>query len=256
MAMLDSGLALGRALGRPVRLIWRLRPELNCRFERLFEPIPGLARVTHVRAWLGLDSLRLRMGQWAADWRGAHTIRRGELRKIRKRPDAVLQRARDSRELRVRGDARFYRDARPYAGFRPVAALRERIEPVVARLGDAVGVHVRRGDHDLARRSSPLEGFVQAMRGERTARPGTRFFLATDDGEVRRDLQAEFGADVEFREARSMDRNDPRAIEDALVDLWCLAACRSILGSAGSTFSRAAWELRGIPHRVIDVTAP
>lgn len=255
MDMLDSGLALGRALGRPVQLLWKLRPELNCRFERLFEPIPGLAGVTHIRAWFGLDSLNLRLRQWCADRRGADTIHRSELRSIRNDPSEVLERARASKELRVRGDARFYQDETLYAGFRPVAALRARIEPVAAVLGDAVGVHVRRTDHEEARQASTLEGFVAAMHDERAARPGTSFFLATDDAEVRRDLRAEFGDALVLREPRSLDRNDPRAIEDAVVDLWCLAACRMVLGSRGSTFSRAAWQLRGIPHRVIDVAS-
>ena len=253
MAAIDSALALGRVLGRPVHVIWKLGRALNCRFPRLFEPLPGVASLTHIRnnqMW-GMFSLRLR--QKLAEWRGADTWWREEVPSLRQDPIALLERARRARELRIRADTRFFAQGPLYVGFRPAPALAARIAAATEGLGEAVGVHVRRTDHAEAIRRSPLTAFVAALHEERRRNPGTRIFASTDDPEVLRVLHAEFGDALRHNPPTAFSRLDPRAIENAVVDLWCLASCRFLLGSHGSTFSDAAWQLKGIPHRIIDV---
>lgn len=253
MAMLDSALALGRVLGRPVRVLWRLGHQLNCPLERLFEPLPGIERVGHVHNDRALGRLSLRTRQLWANLRGTDTWRRRELYVMREDPAAVLERARHSPRLRIRGDTRFWEDGPLFQGFRPVSTLARRIEVASRGLDGAVGVHIRRTDHVLAMQRSPVEAYQEALRAERRAKPGTRFFVATDDPEVLRMLKEEHGDAVTHTTPRSLDRNQPEAIEDAVVDLWCLASCRSLIGSIASTFSQTAWQLRGIPHQLIDV---
>ncbi len=260
MAAIDSALALGRVLGRPVHVIWKLGRALNCRFHRLFEPLPGVASVTHIQnnqMW-GMFSLRLR--QKLAEWRGADTWWREDLPNLSQDPEALeerglrlLERARLARELRIRADTRFFAHGPLYVGFRPAPALATRIATAAEGLGDAVGVHVRRTDHAEAIRRSPLTAFVEALREERRRNPGTRIFASTDDPEVLRVLRAEFGDALRHNPPTAFSRLDPRAIENAVVDLWCLASCRFLLGSHGSTFSEAAYQLKGIPHRIVDV---
>lgn len=251
MVTLDSALALGRVLDRPVHVLWKLGRALNCRFHRLFEPLPGVARVSHVHnnQMLGMFSLRLR--QKLADLRGADTWWRDEIYGLRQDPTALLERARRSRELRIRADTRFFADGPLFAGFRPAPALAARIASAAHDLSDAVGVHVRRTDHADAIRLSPLTAFVEALHDELRRAPGTRIFASTDDPEVLRVLRAEFGDALRHNPPTAFDRLDPRAIENAVVDLWCLASCRLLFGSHGSTFSKTAWQLKGIPHRIV-----
>ncbi|MFM8979032.1 MAG: hypothetical protein ACKOSS_00995 [Planctomycetia bacterium] len=253
MAMLDSALALGRRLQRPVHVLWKLGHQLNCRLERLFEPLPGLASIAcvHNDTLAGRISTRVRQG-WA-DLRGTDTWYRAGLYTLRNDPQALLERARQAARLRIRGDTRFYADGAPFQGFRPAPALAARIAQASRGLEQALGVHIRRTDHAEALRRSPLEAFQQALRQERRRDPGTRFYVATDDSAVLQALVQEHGAAIVHSTPRSLDRNCPEAIEDALLDLWCLSRCRAVLGSVGSTFSETAWQLRDIPHRVVDV---
>lgn len=255
MAMLDSGLALGRRLGRPVHVLWKLGHQLNCRLERLFEPLPGLASIAcvHNDTLAGRISTRVRQG-WAT-LRGADTWYRAGLSTLRDDPAALLERARRAARLRIRGDTRFYADGPLFAGFRPAPALAARIAKASHGLEHALGVHLRRTDHVQALRRSPLAAFQQALRAARQADPQACFYVATDDPDVLRTLVDEHGEAIRHSTPRSLDRNCPEAIEDAVVDLWCLAACRALLGSVGSSFSETAWQLRGIPHRLVDVEA-
>jgi len=251
MAMLDSALALGRVLERPVHVLWKLGRSLNCRLDELFEPLPGVASVTYVHDNRPLGKLSLRVRQKLADWRGVDTWRRQELYSIRQDATALLERARRSDELRIRGDTRFFAKGRLYADFRPVPVLATRILAASEGLEAAVGVHVRRTDHAEAIRLSPLSAFVEALREERRREPGVKIFVSTDDPEVLRTLREELGEALRHNPPEAFDRSDPRAIENAVVDLWCLASCRFLLGSHGSTFTEAAWQLKGIPHRIV-----
>jgi hypothetical protein len=50
---------------------------------------------------------------------------------------------------------------------------------------------------------------------------------------------------------RSYDRESVSSIEDAVIDIFCLAKAKKILGSAGSSFSEMAAELGGIPLEIV-----
>jgi hypothetical protein len=253
MAMVDSALALGRTLGRPVHLVWVLRPELNARFEDLFEPLPGLERVVQVKAYGSWGHLKLRLRKGLARLLGTEVWGHRFLDRLCADRQALLERARAARGLRIRGDGRFFEDGPRFRGFAPERRVATRVAALEPALRDAVGVHVRRTDNAEAIRESPLSAYLEAMREEQAARPGCRFFVSTDAPDVLAALEDEFGAAVFHHAHEAFDRNDPRAIASAVVDLFSLAACRSLIGSRHSTFSIAAYELRGIPHRIVCV---
>jgi hypothetical protein len=252
LALLDSVLALGRTLGRPVRLIWLLRPELNARFGDLFEPVPGLTQVVDLRAagWWGRRRFQLR--KVLARLRGTVIWGHRSTERLAAAPEELVERARGvTRGLWIRGDDRVFSAGAPFRGFAPRRDLAQRVAAVEPRLRDAVGVHVRRTDNEAAIRTAPLQAFVDAMRAEQAAEPGCRFFLSTDDPAVRDALTRAFGDAVFHHPHDSFHRNDPRAIEGAVVDVWSLAACRRLIGSPASMFTLVAQQLRGIPCRIV-----
>ena len=256
MSLLDSALALGRRLGRPVRLLWLRRPELNAPFEDLFEPIPGLAHVENLRAFGRWGHLRLRVRNRLARLLGTEVWGHRFTQDLSADRAALLERARAAGALLVRGDGRVFEDGPLFQGFAPERRLAARIAALEPLLREAVGVHVRRTDNAASTRESPLSAFLEAMHAERAARPGCRFFLSTDAPDVRAELQRELGDAVFHHPHGTFDRNDPQAIAEAVVDLFSLGACGSLIGSHASTFSTAAHQLRGIPHRIVRVAAP
>lgn len=74
----------------------------------------------------------------------------------------------------------------------------------------------------------------------------TRFFVATDAPEEEALLHQEFPGRIISHAKASLSRNDPRGIKDALIDLYCLAHCRKLIGSHLSSFTEVAANIRGI----------
>lgn len=137
------------------------------------------------------------------------------------------------------------------AVLRPLPHLQERIDALVSRFGPhTVGVHIRRTDHRLAMRESTDDAFRRAMRACVEADGGTRFFLATDDDALKQRLMAEWPGRI-ITQSSVAPRHTPEGIGQAVVDLWCLAATRRLLGSFYSSFTDMAAELGGIPVSIV-----
>lgn len=67
---------------------------------------------------------------------------------------------------------------------------------------------------------------------------------------VRAAFSRRYGARVVYTTPRSLDRREPAAIEDALVDLWLLRDTGFLVGSASSSVSEMAAFGRNVPVTV------
>lgn len=114
----------------------------------------------------------------------------------------------------------------------------ELAESVMAGGGqDWVGVHVRRMDHTESIRESTLDCFVEKMKEAQADNQEVRFFLATDDKEVERELKGIFPGRIFTYQNKVWGRNSKSGMESAIVDSLCLSKCGYILGSFNSVFS-------------------
>jgi hypothetical protein len=136
-----------------------------------------------------------------------------------------------------------------------VRALQAIIDRYVSSFDRTIGVHLRRTDNARAREVSPTELFVTAIEQEIELNPAARFFIATDEPEEEALLQQRFGDRLIVHPKRSRRRDDPAAIRDAVVDLYCLAACRRIYGSYWSSFSETAQQLGSAELRILQTPA-
>jgi hypothetical protein len=116
-----------------------------------------------------------------------------------------------------------------------------------------VGVHIRRTDHKRAILCSPDEAYHKEA--DRLADKGYQLFLATDNEETLQTMQRRYGRKLmHYPKASSMKQRWPRAtsttedVIDDIVDLWLLAACEFVIGSATSSYSRVAILLNGSPR--------
>lgn len=105
-----------------------------------------------------------------------------------------------------------------------------------------VGVHVRRTDHNDSIKESTLDCFTEKMKEAIADDQEVRFFLATDDREVERELCETFPERVFTCRNKVWGRNSRSGMESAIVDFLCLSKCRYILGSFNSVFSSFAAE--------------
>lgn len=129
---------------------------------------------------------------------------------------------------------------------RPLPELQQRIETIVRNFTDnMVGVHIRRSDNSWSTSVSTDEAFIQAMEKY----PSARFYIATDDEQVKWTMREHFKGRT-LAEETDGRRDNAFSIGDAVVDLFCLAHTKRIIGSYWSSFSDMAAEIGGIPLEI------
>ncbi len=276
--VVESALALAAAFDRPLAVVWNLNRELNCRFEDLFVVPPSIESIEQpVRGRFRLYSgPSVRIGttlapraptpQFTPDG-PLSAVALGGLRRLnrwflgdRQHHRAIYENEmvqlcdggfdfetlRSCPSLFIRAFIRFYIGRAPEPVLRPASEIEAQIQRQVASFPSVVvGLHVRRTDHQRSMQISTTERFIATMREELAREPRTHFFLSTDDPAEESVLGDTFPGRILIRPKRTLDRNDPAAIRDALVDLHCLARTQKVLGSFASSFSRLAARLSG-----------
>jgi len=246
MRVLDSAIALATETSQDLSVLWTSNRDLNCRFERLFVQ-PGRVRRLHQLNTIRLSGKVLyRLIRFLFQYFCPFQLTDSTLEPLFN-DDVDLAGLVRGRRVAIFGCKRFYEAAPRFGSLAPVPSLQAVIDSVSATLGNAVGVHIRRGDHEWTVRYSPSTEFIRLMEAELLADAGTTFFVATDSPEEEERLREAFPGRIRTHRKRSYDRADPRGIEDALVDLFCLSKCRKLIGSFASSYSEVAWQIRGIP---------
>jgi hypothetical protein len=255
MRVVDSSLALSKATGENLRLIWLLNPSLNCKIEDLFVIPERVERVTCLNMYTLSGKIRWRLYQ-------AYFSLFYDLYLSQEDVIAILDLEESIEEL-VAGKrvyittySRYYNSPRPFGELVPIKALQERIDEVTKGFKNVVGVHIRRMDNTSSTKYSPTSLFVEQMKTELELNHDTRFFLATDSPEVEEQLRQAFPGRIITYPKRALDRNNPLAAQDALIDLFCLSRCRKLIGSYWSSFTDVAWQIRGIERLIVKEEAP
>lgn len=245
---LDAALALGKSLDRKVQVIWYQHAGLNCRFDELFEKMPGISRLYQIPVKLGVWRLRNFSHRYFARSWDYYANPEDIWKAICEGYD--FNNLKNYRKIYIASWSRFYSPPIFFQGFRPVAALQKTIDDH-QNVSEMIGVHIRRTDHEKAIQESPTEKFLALMQQEISENPSTNFFLATDDPFEEARLRDVFPGRIYTYPKEKVERNSPRGIKDALVDLYCLASCRKLIGCHASAFSMTAWQLSGIPHVMV-----
>lgn len=135
--------------------------------------------------------------------------------------------------------------------FRPIPLIEDRIKSVVDNFAPhTIGVHIRRTDNSVAIENSPLQSFVLSMDKAVDTDPQCMFYVATDNVEVKKQLIGRYGQRV-VSPCYDLRRNSTQGMRDAVVDLFCLASTKEILGSTYSTFSTDAAAIYDIPLTIV-----
>lgn len=136
--------------------------------------------------------------------------------------------------------------------FRPTDGIERRISRNLEQLGEApVGIHVRRTDNRAATERSPLPLFFEAMDAIANGNPSQRFYLATDDEPTKNEMLERYG-DALLMSPSKAERGTAEGIRDAVVEMYTLARCRSIYGTADSSFSVIASRIGGTPLTILE----
>ena len=246
MRVLDSGIALSRYTGCELHVVWTIRNQMPCRLEELFEIPAAFTSLRQVRDPRFLRWLRLRRARAAY----APFIDIPEASRLAAASESFVALA-NTPGVMIRTFDRFFINATPFTELVPALPIRQALDRYRELLPRMVGVHIRRQDNRQSIAISPTEQFLRKMRAELELEPATEFFLATDDLREEALLRREFGARIHTHPKKSVRRGDRRSARDAVVDLYCLAGCRKLLGSFYSSFTDTAAAIHGIPLQIV-----
>ena len=115
-----------------------------------------------------------------------------------------------------------------------------------------IGVHIRRGDNQSSSRVSRTELFIKRMREEIEKDNEVTFFLATDDKDVEKHLQNEFGDCIYLQREKKNERFTTRGQHEAAVDMSALSKTEFILGSFYSSFTDMAAKMGNVYAEIIE----
>ena len=226
MRTMTSVVDLAHRLQQKPVFVWVRMPDMNASFTSLFKDFP--ATVISVRArgavFKTLDFLKEHWCDECVDDDFVHAYCKDKL-------SANLQMLR-GKNLLVHTCENITRTD-DFSMFKAVSL------PLLANK-DCIGVHIRRTDNDESRTYSPTALFVERMQREVEKNSQVKFYLATDDPAEEKTIVNCFPGRVLSYVKRSLDRNNPQAIEDALIDLVNLSHCSKILASYFSSFSDVA----------------
>jgi hypothetical protein len=282
MLAIDAALFLARDIGKPLHLVWAKNSEIGCAFEDLFEVPDQIAGINTFNSWpfgkkvlnMKLKRLRQQSDFCLLQKRELHETTSGRLdfQSLRDKNTPYIRTW--SRFYPVETGSQFFSDCKgkrakvrwwqphntgpslhsPFSAFKPIKSLRKVIFNHASSFSHTIGVHIRRTDNP-GQQLSPTELFIARMRQEIEKCPETNFFLATDDPAEEDRLMHEFLGRIRIHRKRSRDRQKKLAIEDGLIDLYCLAKTERIFGTFYSTFTDTAAAINSIPLEVLSTRA-
>lgn len=240
MRVITGAAELAKVLDRELIIIWTSDSTLNAKFSDLFESIPYKVIETPLTSFsqrLRWNILTRILGYTVFEDHWIKNTARG------KDVDTWINEFSNKKiYLRTNLDIILEGD---YSIFRPRPSLLKDLNTLTID-HNVIGMHIRRTDNANAVKYSPTVLFFEKAREELANNPKTSFYLATDDPTEEQAFIKEFGNKVIIYKKHSLDRNNPVAIMDAVVDLYNLSCCRKIYGSYYSSFSDTAALWSGI----------
>lgn len=253
MYAIHSAANLARTFNCPLTLVWEESSELGARFDQLFKPSAAFLRTyefcknrdslaQYLRRKIILSLFLTRLSPKFQPLQIKNMVEDGF------DFESLVHRKR----FHIKTWPLFFGSQLDFFPFEPLPDLQQKISEITRTFSKTVGIHIRRSDHKLSRQFSPTHLFLDAMKEELQREPATNFFLSTDDTEEERLLIERFGERVRIYRKRSHARNELEAMQDAVIDLFCLAATERIIGSYESTFTDVASRLGRISLQVIN----
>jgi hypothetical protein len=243
--VIDSVLAMNHERKHSVKVLWLRDPDLNCRFDELFQRPPGVDCVFDfsIATPFGriLKYILPRLLQNVV----ARAVNQDEMASLLVNGFA-FNKLLGLRSVYIRTWDRFVYGKDSLTAFRLVPKLETVVDGYKILRQQTVGVHIRRTDNQWLG-DSPTNEFVSLMKEEILHNPGTLFYVATDSPEEEKSLQELFHDRLIIHRKRSLDRNSAEGIKDAVIDLFCLARCGKIIGSHRSSFSEVAAQIGRCP---------
>ena len=239
---ISSAMYLYRSCPIPFEIYWEKSKGCCAYFTDLFEPIEGFNIYPLTRFYLKPGSRKnlflpdfFRKFHFDACYRG-HEISDMDFCSLIKGKERIY----------VTSSNRFCQGEETkslHRYFVPIKELSNKIKTITDSYpNNTIGVHVRRTDNIDAIKNNPIEYFYSQMDMEIAKHKDTCFYLATDSIKVKTEMTKRYSGKI-ISQNLSLSRNNVKGMQDAVIDLYCLATTKKIIGCTDSTYSIVASRL-------------
>jgi len=257
MRAMDSAISFCAAYDIPLKVYW-IRDEklINCQFQDLFESIPNLNLIE-------MDDLPFKLQK--AEWRNlflpsllrklpnAGTIfKRFEIKDFNNQGGDFKQLYDEhNRRLVFFSFSRFFETEDEYTIFKPLPLVQQMVNTEIQSFDEnTLGIHIRRTDHRVAIKNSPIELFEKKIEDEIALNEKVNFYLASDCSDTKRHLVDKYKGIIQTNFEPS-DRTTLQGMYRAITELYALASTTKVYGSSGSSFSTTACSIGNIEQFIL-----
>lgn len=236
MRVINSAYQLAKLRNEPLVVLWYNCKELNCPFEDLFQPVSEIKIINIHSLW----DIRKIYYQLIAKQR----FQNDDI--VKNKTDGILNPdfVDNMKKSAYIFTWEHFFPSSDYHLFVPTEELQDKINGFTKDFGPhSVGVHIRRTDNAISMGKSSTEAFIEEMNKELSTHPETVFYLATDDRQEEARLRSLFPGRIISNQNRSLSRDSVEGIQDALLDLYCLANTDKLIGSYWSSFTDIAADM-------------
>ena len=244
MRAIDSAIAWSKINNRKLFVIWEMNDLCNCKLSKLFTDSQEITYLLEVRNKTFIKFINQFSPVFFSRFNNCY-LDQEKIKKIQG-DKSEFEKLSLHKTVYIRTFSRFYQipSLHAFSSFQPRRCLQKIIDSY--KVNDFIGVHVRRTDNKQSIMFSPLNEFIDCMKNEVEKNNNVKYFLSTDCPFVEAELRDIFQDKIVSHRKTSLNRNNPHAIKDALVDLYCLANCRKIIRSYYSSFSATATAINKI----------
>lgn len=250
LRVIDSGIALAKKLNKQLVVDWILNEDLNCRFDKLFEPIDGLIINDgiklpfpfnrHLNLYYFFKTLRFDISFDSISLRSKLNRENYKFNEV----DFDVHLKKYNKIFITTGEF-FFPSPKKYHYFKPKPFINYEVDKMCNKLGtNFIGIHIRRVDNEYAILYSPTTLFIEVINSILKEDINTKFFLSTDSTEEEIFFKQAFPDNI-FSNTKIYNRNEEKGVQDALVDMLCLSRASKIYGSFYSSFPEAATYFSG-----------
>jgi hypothetical protein len=160
---------------------------------------------------------------------------------VRKQVDYVKEICEKNKKILIITGNAFKQCKEGVQTFEPINEIASKIDEAAAGFKEhMIGIHIRRTDHVVSMRNSPIYLFENKISEYLASEnDGFGFFLATDDPETERYFKEKYPGIV-FTYNKTFGRDTKEGISDAVIELYLLSMTSKIYGSYWSSFSGIA----------------
>ena len=234
---IDSAIILSKKIDKKLIVIWENNNDLGANFKDLFEDIKNVKIVAQCPKKL---SFFLKKKTWLKHLNSTLVLNTEITTlniKLLFKSTTFLSELKTYRYIYFETEHAFLYPEN-FKMFKPLKV----IQKIVNKNESLIGLHIRRTDHDFAKLNSPTELFIKTIKKELEQNPTTKFYLATDDLEIKSILMRMFKNKI-ITNNFELSRLSLNGAQNAVVDLFSLASCIKIYGSLGSSFSETAYHI-------------